>query len=180
MTYASYITSLRIVLIIPIIILTYAQSTLFNFLALFLFIIAGLTDYFDGFIARKINEETPLGALLDLLADKLLVCLILIWLIFLNPYLSYIIPALIIITRELVISALRQFLIEKKKLKDLKVSYIAKSKTTLQIICISLIIISPEFGNLFALFSFSLLWVTSLLSIFSLYDYLSKWSKNIF
>ena len=180
MTYASYITSLRIVLIIPIIILTYAQSTLFNFLALFLFIIAGLTDYFDGFIARKINEETSLGALLDLLADKLLVCLILIWLIFLNPYLSYIIPALIIITRELVISALRQFLIEKKKLKGLKVSYIAKSKTTLQIICISLIIISPEFGNLFALFSFSLLWVTSLLSIFSLYDYLSKWSKNIF
>tara|TARA_B100001013_G_C24582667_1_gene431278 strand:- start:119 stop:661 length:543 start_codon:yes stop_codon:yes gene_type:complete len=180
MTYASYITSLRIVLIIPIIILTYAQTTLFNFLALFLFIIAGLTDYFDGFIARKINEETSLGALLDLLADKLLVCLILIWLIFLNPYLSYIIPALIIITRELVISALRQFLIEKKKLKGLKVSYIAKSKTTLQIICISLIIISPEFGNLFALFSFSLLWVTSLLSIFSLYDYLSKWSKNIF
>jgi len=180
MTYASYITSLRIVLIIPIIILTYAQTTLFNFLALFLFIIAGLTDYFDGFIARKINEETSLGALLDLLADKLLVCLILIWLIFLNPYLSYIIPALIIITRELVISALRQFLIEKKKLKSLKVSYIAKSKTTLQIICISLIIISPEFGNLFALFSFSLLWVTSLLSIFSLYDYLSKWSKNIF
>ena len=180
MTYASYITSLRIVLIIPIIILTYAQTTLFNFLALFLFIIAGLTDYFDGFIARKINEETSLGALLDLLADKLLVCLISIWLIFLNPYLSYIIPALIIITRELVISALRQFLIEKKKLKGLKVSYIAKSKTTLQIICISLIIISPEFGNLFALFSFSLLWVTSLLSIFSLYDYLSKWSKNIF
>ena len=180
MTYASYITSLRIVLIIPIIILTYAQTTLFNFLALFLFIIAGLTDYFDGFIARKINEETSLGALLDLLADKLLVCLILIWLIFLNPYLSYIIPALIIITRELVISALRQFLIEKKKLKGLKVSYIAKSKTTLQIICISLIIISPEFGNLFVLFSFSLLWVTSLLSIFSLYDYLSKWSKNIF
>ena len=61
MTYASYITSLRIVLIIPIIILTYAQTTLFNFLALFLFIIAGLTDYFDGFIARLLKTESKIG-----------------------------------------------------------------------------------------------------------------------
>ena len=180
MTLASYITSLRILLVLPIILLTYFQTSFFNFLALFLFIFAGLTDYLDGYIARKTNKETPLGALLDLLADKLLVCVILIWLIFLNPSLFYVVPALIIITRELIISSLRQFLIEKKKLKNLEVSYVAKSKTTMQIICISLIIISPEFNYLFSIFSLSLLWITSFVSLFSLYDYLTKWSKSIF
>ena len=180
MTLASYITSLRILLVLPIILLTYFQTSSFNFLALFLFIFAGLTDYLDGYIARKTNKETSLGALLDLLADKILVCIILIWLIFLNPSLFYVIPALIIITRELIISSLRQFLIEKKKLKNLEVSYVAKSKTTMQIICISLIIISPEFNDLFYVFSLSLLWITSFVSLFSLYDYLTKWSKSIF
>ena len=69
MTLASYITSLRILLVLPIILLTYFQTSFFNFLALFLFIFAGLTDYLDGYIARKTYKETPLGALLDLLAD---------------------------------------------------------------------------------------------------------------
>ena len=84
MTLASYITIFRILLIFPIIYLTYLGSSLFNFIALLLFVIAGLTDYLDGYVARNTNSETSLGALLDLLADKLLVCVILIWLIFLN------------------------------------------------------------------------------------------------
>ena len=180
MTLSSYLSTLRILLIVPIIILTSFQSSLFNYFSLLLFIIAGLTDYLDGYIARKTNTETPLGALLDLLADKLLVCIILIWLIFLNPSIFYIIPALIIITRELVISSLRQFLLEKKNLKDLKVSYIAKRKTTMQIICISLIIISPEFGNLFLIISLFLLWIAALLSLYSLYEYMNNWYKDIF
>ena len=71
MTLASYISSLRIILIIPIIFLTSFQISTYNYLSLFLFIIAGLTDYIDGYIARKTNTETSLGALLDLLADKL-------------------------------------------------------------------------------------------------------------
>lgn len=180
MTLSSYLSTLRILLIVPIIILTSFQSSLFNYFSLLLFIIAGLTDYLDGYIARKTNTETPLGALLDLLADKLLVCIILIWLIFLNPSIFYIIPALIIITRELVISSLRQFLLEKKNLKDLKVSYIAKRKTTMQIICISLIIISPEFGNLFLIISLFLLWIAALLSLYSLYEYMNNWYKDLF
>ena len=180
MTLSSYLSTLRILLIVPIIILTSFQSSLFNYFSLLLFIIAGLTDYLDGYIARKTNTETPLGALLDLLADKLLVCIILIWLIFLNPSIFYIIPTLIIITRELVISSLRQFLLEKKNLKDLKVSYIAKRKTTMQIICISLIIISPEFGNLFLIISLFLLWIAALLSLYSLYEYMNNWYKDLF
>ena len=180
MTLASYISSLRIILIIPIIFLTSFQISAYNYLSLFLFIIAGLTDYIDGYIARKTNTETSLGALLDLLADKLLVCVLLIWLISLNDSLFYSIPTIVIITRELTISSMRQFLLEKKELKDLKVSYIARSKTTMQIICISLIIISPEFGDLFYSFALFLLCLTAMLSLFSFYDYMAKWFKDIF
>ena len=180
MTLASYISSLRIILIIPIIFLTSFQISTYNYLSLFLFIIAGLTDYIDGYIARKTNTETSLGALLDLLADKLLVCVLLVWFISLNDSLFYTVPALVIITRELTISSLRQFLLEKKELKDLKVSYIARSKTTMQIICISLIIISPEFGKLFYSSSLFLLCLTAMLSLFSFYDYMAKWFKDIF
>ena len=180
MTLASYISSLRIILIIPIIFLTSFQISAYNYLSLFLFIIAGLTDYIDGYIARKTNTETSLGALLDLLADKLLVCVLLIWFISLNDSLFYTIPTIVIITRELTISSMRQFLLEKRELKELKVSYIAKSKTTMQIICLSLIIISPEFGNLFYAFSLFLLCLTAMLSLFSFYDYMAKWFKDIF
>ena len=106
MTLASYISSLRIILIIPIIFLTSFQISAYNYLSLFLFIIAGLTDYIDGYIARKTNTETSLGALLDLLADKLLVCVLLIWFISLNDSLFYTIPTIVIITRELTISSI--------------------------------------------------------------------------
>ena len=104
MTLASYISSLRIILIIPIIFLTSFQISTYNYLSLFLFIIAGLTDYIDGYIARKTNTETSLGALLDLLADKLLVCVLLVWFISLNDSLFYTVPALVIITELALLS----------------------------------------------------------------------------
>ena len=84
MTLASYITISRIILILPIIIFCSFQTSLFNYLAFFLFLLAGLTDYLDGYIARKTNSVTELGALLDLLADKLLVSITLIWLLFVD------------------------------------------------------------------------------------------------
>ena len=80
MTLASYISCLRIVLIVPIIYLLhlgegyrfYGEGTNFYFYFAFsLFVMAGLTDYLDGYIARRTNSETHLGALLDLIADKL-------------------------------------------------------------------------------------------------------------
>ena len=79
MTLASYISCLRIVLIVPIIYLLDQGSSYHNYLAFVLFVVAGLTDYLDGYIARKTDTETQLGALLDLIADKLLVSLVMVW-----------------------------------------------------------------------------------------------------
>ena len=82
MTLASYITSLRILLIFPIIYIVSLETKNLNWIALVLFIFAGITDYLDGYIARKTKMESSLGALLDLLADKLLVCLVLMWTVY--------------------------------------------------------------------------------------------------
>ena len=176
MTFASYITISRIVLILPIIILSSFQNSLFNYLAFFLFLLAGLTDYLDGYIARKTNSVTELGALLDLLADKLLVSITLLWILFTDNSLLLFIPTLIIISRELIISSLRQFVIEKRK--KIKISLLAKSKTTVHFISIALIIISPEFGEYFYIFSISSLWLAALLSIISLNNYINSTVKT--
>ena len=74
MTFASLITCSRVFLIIPVIYLTSLEQIEFNILALICFLLAGLTDYLDGYVARQTDTESAFGALLDLLADKLLVC----------------------------------------------------------------------------------------------------------
>ena len=176
MTLASYITLLRIILILPIIYLTGVSK---EYLALFLFIIAGLTDYLDGLVARKTNKITSLGALLDLLADKLLVCLVLIWCAFLSYSICIIIPVLIILSRELIISSIRQFLVEKTGENPIKVTYIAKSKTTIQMIAISFLILSPEMGLVFYKITIILIWTAALISIYSLYNYFDSY-RNYF
>jgi len=179
MTLANSITLLRIFIILPVIYLTSLENLENNLLALFLFIIAGLTDYLDGYVARKTNTESNLGALLDLLADKLLVCIILVWLITLNNNLVFTIPALIILSRELVISSIRQFIVEKTGGNNLKVSLVAKSKTTIQFVAISFLIISPSLGNFIYYIALSLLWIAACISLFSLYDYLQSWKESI-
>jgi CDP-diacylglycerol--glycerol-3-phosphate 3-phosphatidyltransferase len=177
MTFANLITCSRIFLIIPIIYLTSFEKVEYNFFALICFLLAGLTDYLDGYVARKNNTQSPLGALLDLLADKLLVCLTLVWLITLNSNLVFVIPVLIIILRELSISSIRQYIVESDGVNHLEVSLIGKSKTTIQFIAISLIIIAPGINSYVSTLAVISIWIASLISIFSLYKYLVTWNK---
>ena len=182
MTLASYISCLRIVLILPIIYLTnqgfeVGSPSFYNYLAFVLFVIAGLTDYLDGYVARKTNTESQLGALLDLIADKLLVSLIMVWMVFLtfDPLIA--VAALMIVSRELVISTLRQYIIEKEVKRELSVSFIGKSKTTIQIIAISMLILAQEIIGLYTL-ALIALWFAALFSLYSLFTYVSEWFKH--
>jgi len=179
MTVASYITLTRIISILPVIYLTSFQDYIFNFFALSIFIFAGLTDYLDGYFARKNSQTTKLGALLDLLADKLLVCVVLVWMVFINQAVYLIIPVLLIISRELIISTLRQHIIEISGNYRIKVSCIGKSKTTIQFIAISLLIISPNFGYLINLISILSIWLAAGISIYSLYSYFKAWKAYL-
>ena len=180
MTLASYISCLRIILIVPIICFLYlgfGGPDFYTYLAFSLFVLAGLTDYLDGYIARKTNSETQLGALLDLIADKLLVSLVMIWLIFVDLNLFVAIPALIIISRELVISTLRQYIIEKEVKRELSVSFIGKSKTTIQIIAISMLILAQEIMGIYTL-ALIAIWFAAIFSLYSLFKYVSEWFKH--
>ena len=177
MTFSNLITCSRIFLIIPVIYLTSFEQVEYNFLALICFLLAAITDYLDGYVARQNNTVSPLGALLDLLADKLLVCLTLVWLVTLNNTLVFIIPVLIIILRELSISSSRQYIVEVDGVNKLEVSLLGKSKTTIQLVAISLIIISPGMHPFFTVFSIIFLWLASFISLLSLYKYLVTWNK---
>ncbi len=176
---ANLITLSRIVLILPVLILVSEDKNLSNWFALILFVLAGITDNLDGYIARRTGTESPLGALLDLMADKLLVVIITSYLVSLTTNEYLVIPAMIIIFRELVISAVRQFLTERKGSNPIQVSFIAKSKTTLQITALSFLIISPNFGNNFYYLTIILFYTAAFASLYSLYGYIKTYKNHI-
>ena len=172
---ANYITILRIALIFPVLILATPEPSLNNWLALILFVIAGITDHLDGYVARKTGSTSELGALLDLVADKLLIIVTLFYFISYENSLLLIVPSTLIIIREIVISSFRQFLAEKEGKNVMKVTFIAKSKTTLQIFSLSFLIISPNFGQPFFLLTICSFWLAAYISLHSLYSYLKTY-----
>ncbi len=175
---ANYITISRILLIFPVLILASPEPSTGNWVALILFVVAGVTDHLDGYIARKTNTTSSLGALLDLLADKLLVCIVLVYLVSISGDILLTLAALIIIAREIFISYLRQYLSEKEENQSIKVNIIGKIKTTLQIIALSFLIISPNFGPNFYFISLILIWISAYASLYSLLRYLKNY-KNL-
>ena len=176
---ANYITILRILLILPVIIFASNEPSPNNWLALILFVIAGITDHLDGYVARKTGSTSSLVALLDLLADKLLVIITLFYFISYSTSLLLLIPSLIIIIREIVISSLRQLLSEQEGYNPVKVTFIAKSKTTLQITALSFFIISPNFGKAFLFLTICLFWLAAYISLHSLYGYMKTYRNLI-
>ena len=176
---ANKITISRIILIFPVLLLVSEEKNLSNWLALILFVLAGITDNLDGYIARKTGTESPLGALLDLMADKLLVVIVISYLVSFTTNQYLVIPAMIIIFREIVISAFRQFLTEKKGSNPVQVSFIAKSKTTLQITALSFLIISPNFGDNFYVLTIILFYLAAIATLYSLYGYIKSYKNYI-
>ena len=141
----NYLTIGRII-IVPIFVIAYYLPGFYgDLLPFFLFIIASFTDFLDGLLARMFKEESKLGELLDPIADKIIVATALILLVMDNTIKNYeVIAAIIILTREILISGLREFL-AKGKIK-LPVSSLAKLKTVLQMTAIS-ILLTGETGN---------------------------------
>ena len=134
------------IIIVPIFVLTFFIPGFFgDLIPFFLFVLASFTDYLDGLLARLFKEESKLGELLDPIADKILVSAALVLLIMNGTVKSFeVIAALIIITREIMVSGLREFLAEGKI--KLPVSNLAKLKTVLQMVSIALLL-SGETGN---------------------------------
>ena len=165
----------RIILIIPILILLDQETLGSSISALFLFILAAFTDFLDGYIARKTNTVSKIGALLDHVADKLLVCLVLIYFVLIFNNWIYLLPILIIISRELAISSIRQYSALNNKNIDTSSSFPAKLKTFFQLITIGFLIMHTIAIPVYTSISIILLWVSAIISIYTLFDYLIKW-----
>jgi len=163
----------RILLLFPIIFLF---DTGFYLSCLGAYIVASITDYLDGFLARQNNQTSELGSLLDLLADKLFVSILLIWMTFEFESRLILISSILIISREISISYLRLFIVSKsRELKEVKSNLIGKYKTTFQMIGLGLILITPITPNFVLDLSLSLIIFSSLISWYSLYRYLNEW-----
>jgi CDP-diacylglycerol--glycerol-3-phosphate 3-phosphatidyltransferase/cardiolipin synthase len=144
-----------------------------NLAATVLFIIAAVTDWFDGWLARKLNQTSAFGAFLDPVADKLMVAAALIVLVHLARIDA--IVAIIIIGREIAISALREWMAKIGAARSVAVSFIGKVKTMAQMIAIPLllyygVIIGIDTGRLGSW----LIWIAAILTLWSMAYYLKK------
>ena len=148
-------------------------------LAFVLFFVAGLTDYFDGFLARKYNASSQMGEILDPIADKILIIFLFFGLALnLSSYLIGFAGALII-TREIWVSALRDYNSRNNNSNATKVIYIAKIKTTIQILTISIYLFALAFNfMLLILVADIFLILSTLITLYTGYIYSVNTFKN--
>ncbi|EJW21942.1 hypothetical protein IMCC14465_03360 [alpha proteobacterium IMCC14465] len=165
------------VLMIPALVLVYLiPGPLGNWFAFSIYTLAAITDYLDGWLARKLKATSEFGRMLDPIADKLMVVAVLIILIeFRDISGIHTLAAGLIIMREILISWFREYLTDRGV--TLAVSQIAKYKTTIQMIALGVLLLG-EAGDMISPFvkdsGLVLLWVATLFTIWTAIDYLSK------
>ena len=138
-----------------------------------IFGVAAATDWLDGYLARKLNQFTPFGAFLDPVADKLIVAAALVLLLQAHATVIFALPALVIISREIVISALREWMAELGKRTSVAVSYIGKVKTALQMIAITVLLaVDPIAYPVWDQVGVVLLYIAAILTLWSMVVYL--------
>lgn len=164
------LTFFRLLLVPVFIILFYIQFEDAKMWAAGVFAFAAATDWLDGFLARKLNQGTPFGAFLDPVADKVMVIAALVIIVedFSNPLVT--IPAMIMIGREIVISALREWMAEIGQRSQVAVSWIGKWKTTIQMLALTGLIWQQSIYMIWG--GYALLYVATGLTLYSAYDYL--------
>lgn len=170
---ANQLTSVRI-LFIPLLVALYYSPFEWRFLASgALFGLAGITDALDGYIARKYNITSAFGAFLDPVADKLMVAVALALLIESHSEWMFTLPAIVIICREIVISALREWMAELGERASVAVSSIGKIKTTFQIAAIVIMLaFTPTTFPLLNQIGFVTLYGAAILTLWSMILYL--------
>ena len=136
MTLATFFTFLRVLAIPVFIAIYYSSIPGSHLIASAIFILACITDWLDGYLARKMNQCSKFGAFLDPVADKLLVTVTLVMLAanYTSPW--FVAPAAIMVAREILISALREWMSGQNQRDAVAVGYVGKVKTTTQMLAI--------------------------------------------
>ena len=167
------LTLSRIALIPILAIFFYIPWEYSNIATTFIFIVAAITDWLDGYLARKMQVETQFGAFLDPVADKIMVAFVLVLLVQVESSIWMTLPAAIIIGREITISSLREWMAQLGQHATVKVSQIGKWKTTAQMIAIGCLLYSEEFvGVSMQLFGLVMLYIAAVLTLWSMMSYL--------
>jgi CDP-diacylglycerol--glycerol-3-phosphate 3-phosphatidyltransferase len=163
----------RIILLVPIIIFFENDMYISSVVT---FIVASVTDYLDGFFARRNNQSSDLGAFLDLLADKVFVSTLFIWMTFNFDNFVILISTILIVSREISISYLRLFMISRSKnMSEIKSDLLGKYKTTFQMIGLGFLLLSPLSSSILFSLSLGLVFFSALMSWYSFIRYLNKW-----
>jgi cardiolipin synthase (CMP-forming) len=164
-------------------ILFWSKEDSMRWWALGIFVVAAITDYFDGYFARAWHQYSAIGRMLDPIADKLLVAAVLLMLVADETITSFSLwAAIIILCREILVSGLREFLAELRV--SVPVTKIAKWKTTAQLVALGFLIagsagdaLLPEGWTLNA--GLALLWVAAALTLYSGWDYFRSGIKHL-
>lgn len=167
------LTLTRILFIPCLVVVFYLPYSWSHLAAGFLFALASITDWFDGYLARRLGQMTPFGAFLDPVADKLMVVVALVLLVesHATPWLT--LAACIIVAREVAVSALREWMAELGKRTSIAVSYLGKIKTVLQMVAITgLLAVPSDMNNPLTLFGYVLLFGSASLTLWSMIIYL--------
>jgi CDP-diacylglycerol---glycerol-3-phosphate 3-phosphatidyltransferase len=168
------LTSLRILLIPVLVIVFYLLPLEWRYLAsAAVFTIASITDWLDGYLARRLQQTTTFGAFLDPVADKLLVAVALVLLVEVHASAILAIPAIVIVGREIVVSALREWMAQYSQKRSVAVSNLGKLKTVFQMVAIIILLASgPDLGKPEVILGYTLLYAAAILTIWSMYQYL--------
>ena len=174
LNFANILTMSRIAAIPAIFGFMMVPGLVWHWVALALFILACVTDWFDGYVARRLDQVSPLGRFLDPIADKLVVAAVLLMLVSIQHIDGWaILAALIILCREILVSGLREFLAELRV--GVPVSMLAKWKTTVQMVALGFLIVAKPASEVpinAMLIGEILLWIAAVLTLITGYDYM--------
>ena len=174
----NFLTLLRVGLI-PLMLAAflYLPQPINHYYAGFIFAISAVTDLFDGYLARKYHAVSPLGAFLDPVADKLLVCTSLMIILLSHPSKLIIIATIIIICREITLLALREWMAHVGKSNLMKVLFIAKFKTCTQMV--SIVVLMIRYNDLSIMLAEIGFIVATGLTLYSMIEYLQIAAKDL-
>jgi len=189
----NWLTFIRILVIPILMVLFYLPFKWGHGVASLVFAIASLTDWLDGYLARVMQLSTRLGAFLDPVADKLMVSIALVMIVgesqfqfvnfptrvFAMPIFLITIPAAIIVSREIIVSALREWMAELGKRASVAVSRLGKIKTVIQMLAlVVLLYCSPSTSGYIVVIGYSLLYLAAILTLWSMIIYLrAAWGE---
>lgn len=173
LTLPTLITLFRIILIPVFVVVFYLPLPWAATAATFIFALASITDWIDGYLARVLNQESAFGAFLDPVADKLMVAVAIVVLVESHPTHWVAIPSMIIISREITVSALREWMAELGSRATIKVSFVGKAKTTAQLLSLVFMIYNQTIFDI-PVFQVGLVlyYVAAFLTLYSMFCYL--------